>query len=84
MLPVVVELTVVVFTGKFADDALAGTVTELGTEAAGFALVKATTAPPAGAAAVRATVPVADRPPVTAGGFTITEFNAAGPIGGGL
>ena len=59
MLPAVVELTVEVFTAKFADDALTGTVTEFGTDMAGLALVKLTTAPLA-AALVRATVPVAD------------------------
>ena len=84
MLPTVVELTAVVFTAKFAVDELAGTVTELGTEAAGFALVKLTTAPLAGAAPVRLTVPVADCPPVTIAGLTLTEFNAAGPTGAGL
>jgi hypothetical protein len=84
MLPTVVELTVVVLTVKFVDVALAGTVTEFGTDAAGFALVKLTTAPLAGAAPVSATVPVADWPPVTIEGPTLTEFKTAGPAIGGL
>ena len=84
MFPTVVELTAVVFTAKLADDELAGTVTELGTDAAGLALDKLTSAPVDGAAAVRLTVPVADWPPLTVDGLTITEFNAAGPTGAGL
>ena len=84
MLPAVVALTVVVVTVKFTDDEPAGTVAEPGTEAAGFALVKLTTAPLAGPAPVRVTVPVADWPPVTDPGLTLTEFNAAGPTGAGL
>lgn len=84
MLPTVVELTVDVFTAKLADDRLAGTVTELGTVAAGFALVKLTTAPFAGAAPASVTAPVADCPPATVDGLTLTEFSAAGPAGGGL
>jgi hypothetical protein len=50
MLPTVVELTAEVFTAKFTDDALPGTVTEVGTDAAGLALAKVTMAPFAGAA----------------------------------
>jgi hypothetical protein len=49
MFPTVVEPTVVVFTVKFAEVVLAGTVTELGTVAAGLALDSVTTAPLAGA-----------------------------------
>ena len=84
MLPAVVELTVEVFTAKFADDALAETITELGTDAAGLALAKFTTAPVAAAAPVRLTVPVADWPPLTLEGLTSTLLNAAGPAVGGL
>lgn len=84
MLPIVVELTVEVLTTKFADDALAGTATELGTDAAGLALAKLTTAPVAGAAPVRLTVPVVDWPPVTLEGLTLTPFKAAGAAVGGL
>lgn len=50
MLPTVVELTAEVFTAKFTGDALPGTVTEVGTDAAGLALAKVTMAPFAGAA----------------------------------
>jgi hypothetical protein len=84
MFPTVVEPTVVVLTVKFAEVALAGTVTELGTVAAGLALDSVTTAPLAGAGPVRLTVPVADWPPVTLDGATLNEFKAAGPAGGGL
>ena len=82
-MPIVVESTELVVTGKFADVALAGTVTDAGTLAAGFALDKLTKAPPVGAAAVKFTVPVADSPPITAVGFTLTELNA-GAVTGGL
>ena len=81
MLPTVVELTADVFTTKFADEAAAGTVTKLGSDAAGLALAKPTTAP---AAPVRVTVRVADWPPVTLEGLTPSPFNAAGPAVGGL
>jgi hypothetical protein len=84
MLPIVVELTTEVFTTKFTDDVSAGTVTELGTDAAGLALAKVTVAPFAGAEPVRLTVPVADWPPVTLEGATLTAFRAAGPAVGGL
>lgn len=84
MLPAVVELTVDVFTTKFADEAAAGTVTELGTDAAGLALAKLTTAPIAGAAPARVTVPLADCPPVTLEGLTLTSLRTAGSAAGGL
>ena len=84
MLPIVVELTAEVLTGKIADDALPETVTALGTDAPGFALDKPTTAPAAGAAPVRPTVPVAGCPPVTLEGLTLTPFKTAGPAIGGL
>ena len=84
MLPTVVEPTVEVFIVKLADDAAAGTVTELGTDAAGLALAKLTTAPPAGAGPERVAVPVADWPPVTLAGFALTAVKDAGPAVGGL
>lgn len=84
MLPIVVELTTEVLTGKIADDALPETVTALGTDALGFALDKLTTAPAAGAAPVRVTVPLAGWPPVTIEGVILSPFNAAGPAVGGL
>lgn len=77
MLPTVVTVTEFVVTEKFADVAAAGTVTELGTLAAALAFDKFIVAPPTGAAPVKFTVPVADCPPITADGFTFTEFNAA-------
>ena len=83
-LPAGVEPTGLVLTVKFVDHALPGIVTELGTDAAGFALVKLTTAPLEGAAPVRVTVPVADWPPETLDGLTVTEVKAAGPAAGGL
>src|SRR2546427_10415607 len=50
-----------------------GTVTLAGTVAAELLLDSATCAPPAGAGPSRVTVPVAELPPVTAGGFTPSE-----------
>ena len=76
MLPAVVALTELVDTAKLAAVALAATVTEDGTLAAGFASESDTIAPPAGAGAVKFTVPVADCPPITDAGATLTEFNA--------
>jgi len=52
--------TMDVFTVNFAVVAPAGTVTLAGTLAAELLLVSATMAPPAGAAALNVTVPVAD------------------------
>jgi len=50
------------------------TVTLAGTAAiAGLSLERATTAPPAGAAALRITVPAEELPPTTAVGFKLTE-----------
>ena len=82
--PTDVEATVVVLTLKLAEVAFAAIVTELGTDAAGFALAKPIKAPPAGAAPVRLTMPVADCPPVTVDGVTLSVFKAAAPGGGGL
>ena len=76
MLPIVVTVTEFVVTEKFADVAAAGMVTELGKLAAMLVFDKLIMAPPAGAAVVKVTVPVADCPPITADGFMLTEFNA--------
>ena len=84
MLPAVVAVTVDVLTGKFADEALAGTVIELGSDAAGFALARLTMAPPAGAAPDRVTVPVAGWPPVRLDGLILTDAKDAGAAAGGL
>lgn len=77
MLPKVEAVTEFVVTEKFADVAAAGTVTELSTLAATFASDKFIVAPPVGEAPVKVTVPVADCPPITADGFTLTELNAS-------
>jgi hypothetical protein len=53
-------------------------VTEAGTVAAVLLLLSVTTAPPTGAALPSVTVPVLLTPPVTAVGFTLTPFKAAG------
>jgi hypothetical protein len=83
-LPIVVEPTANEVTVKFADAMFGETVTDAGTKAAGFALERLTTAPPAGAVPVSATVPVADWPPVTAEGFTLTELSTVDPPAEGL
>jgi hypothetical protein len=84
MFPAVVALTEVVFTVKFADALLNGTVTEFGTVAAGLALDKLTSAPPEGAGTVKLTVPVTVCPPVTVEGFKLRELRLAGAAGAGL
>jgi len=56
----------------------AGTVTLAGTVATPLVLESVTDAPPAGAAAVRVTVPVTPFPPTTLDGFTLTDDNDAG------
>ena len=67
-------VTAVVDTVKFAALAPAGTVTLAGTVAtAGLVLRSATTAPPAGAAALRVTVPIEAAPPVTLWGLRLNE-----------
>jgi len=76
MLPTVVTATEFVVTEKLADVTAAGTVTELGTLAAPFAFDKSIIAPPAGAGAVKVTVPFADCPPIKVDGFMLKEFNA--------
>src|SRR4051812_40506952 len=66
--------TGLVVTGNVTATASAGTVTLAGTVTEGEWEVSVTTAPPAGAAAVRKTVPVADPPPTTADMFTETRL----------
>src|SRR5215475_5118186 len=67
-----------VVTGNVFVVAPAATVTETGTVAAALLLVSVTTAPPTGAALPSVTVPVLLTLPVTAVGFTLTPFKAAG------
>ena len=70
-----VELaTELVVTEKVAEEAPAETVTLAGTCAAAVLLLdRVTVAPPAGAAPLRVTVPVAELPPFTVAGFTATD-----------
>lgn len=70
---VVVLVTDVVVTVKFADVEPWGTVTVLGTLAAELLLLKLTTLPPDGAAELNVTVPVELFPPTTLVGFNVTE-----------
>ena len=63
---------------KVALVAPAGTVTVAGMEAAPLLSESATCAPPAGAGAVRVTVPEAPVPPVTLVGLTLTAETAGG------
>ncbi len=61
----------------------APTITLAGTIASEvFELDSVTVVPPAGAAAVSVTVPVADEPPVTLAGLTATDDSATGGGGG--
>ena len=59
----------------------AAIVTEAGTVAEVLLLDRVILAPPVGAAAVRAIVPVADVPPVTLPGLTVKEERAAAAAG---
>jgi hypothetical protein len=70
---VVVLVTDVVVTGKFADVEPPGTVTVLGTLALELLLLKLTTLPPDGAAELNVTVPVELFPPTTLVEFNVTE-----------
>jgi hypothetical protein len=69
--------TALVVTTNEAVVAPDATVTLAGTCAAVLLLVRATTAPPAGAGPVRTTVPVEGFPPITAVGFRLREAKAA-------
>lgn len=65
-------------TVKFALVAPAGTVAVAGTvTTAGLLLESATAAPPAGAGALRTTVPVAAAPPLTLAGSRLKEESVA-------
>ena len=73
MVAEVLLATGLVVTVNVAVVAFAATVTVAGTVAAGLLLVRATTAPPAGAAELKVTVPVEEVPPVTLLGFKASE-----------
>ena len=79
MLAVVEAVTAVVVTVNVALAAPAATETLAGTVAAAvLSLVRLTVAPPAGAALLSVTVPVAELPPITLAGLSVTEARAAG------
>jgi len=78
MLDEVVAATRVVPTAKLADVAPAATVALAGTVADALLLASVTSAPPAGAAADRVTVPVELPPPTTEAGLTETDVSVAG------
>jgi hypothetical protein len=76
-------VTWLVVTGNVALVAAAGTVTLGGTVAAAvLSLVRSTTKPPAGAAADSVTLPVAESPPITSVGLTVSAVRV-GAVGGG-
>ena len=79
----VAVVTGVVVTVKVALVAPPLTVTLAGTDTAAELSDSDTTMPPAGAAAVKVTVPVADSPPTTVAGLTDRAETDAG-AGGGL
>ena len=77
--------TAEVLTVKVALLAPAGTITLEGTLAAPLLLERNTCAPPAGAGALRVTVPVEDsRPPTTLEGFSVNEARVVGGGGAGV
>ena len=75
-------VTEVVVTVKLALLAPAGTVTLAGTAVAAELSDSDTTAPPLGAGALKATVPVEALPPVTLVGLRL-KAESVGPVGGG-
>src|SRR5438477_13212058 len=78
MIATVPTVTVFVATVNLAVVAPAATVTDAGAVAAlRLLLVNATTAPPAGAAALSVTVPVLFAPPVSVAGFSVIEARVA-------
>src|SRR5436305_15032749 len=77
MMAAVPAVTAFVATVNVAVLAPAATVTDAGTVAAlRLLLVNATTAPPAGAAALSVTVPVLFAPPVSVAGFSVIKASA--------
>jgi hypothetical protein len=79
---VAIAPTAFVVTGKVTEVSPAGTVTLIGTVAAAVLLLdNVTVAPPAGAGAVRVTVPVEETPPVTLVGFNVADARLMGGVG---
>ena len=74
--------TGVVAIGNVAELAPALTITLAGTFAEALSLPSAIVAPPAGAGALRLTVPVEFCPPVTTEGLAVTELSWGAPLGG--
>ena len=81
MLAAVEKRTTYVFTVNVALLAPAGTVTLEGTVAALLSLKSPTCAPPAGAGALKVTVPVEVCPPLTLVGFNVSEESTGGGAG---
>lgn len=78
----VVAATVDVVIANVAEPAPWPTVTLAGTVIAAWLLDKAAGAPPAGAGAVRRTVPVDGLPPTTGFGLALRESSAGAVVGG--
>jgi len=74
--------TGVVVIGNVAEFAPALTITLAGTVAEALSLPSAMVAPPAGAGAVRPTLPVEFCPPVTTDGLAVTELSWGEALGG--
>jgi hypothetical protein len=68
--------------GNVAELAPALTITLAGTVAEALSLPSAIVAPPAGAVAVRLTVPVEFCPPVRTDGLAVSELSWGVPLGG--
>ena len=85
MVTTVSFVTVNVVTVKFAEVCPPGTLTTPGTVATKRLLVASVTEiPPAGAGALRNTVPVAFVPPLTVVGFIVIDWRRGGAFGSGL
>jgi len=82
MVAVTDAATGVVAIGNGAALAPALTSTLAGTVAEALSLPSAIVAPPAGAGAVRLTVPVEFCPPLTTDGLAVTELSWGTPLGG--
>lgn len=80
MVAVVEELTAVDVTVNVAVELPALTLTLAGTVADALLLDSAIAVPPAGAGALKVTVPVDGAPPVTLVGFNVTEDNVTAGV----